>query len=101
MKYDVSATGKEINGQLEMTFNSGEYAGVTWTYGGLKFADKENEDGSMNMSFDYEITGDIRAKNIEKFQNTIGDVLLDILEEQIKHEQVVFKGGSDENVIAE
>ncbi len=92
MKYDVSGTGKDFQGQVELKFNSGEYEGITWTYDCMKMADHENPDGSMNMSFEYNITGDKKPEDKAKFENTLGDVLISILEEQIKNEEVIYKG---------
>ena len=96
MKYDVSGTGKDYKGQVELTFNSGEYEGITWTFDGMKMADHENPDGSMNMSFEYNITGDKEPEDKAKFENTLGDVLISILEEQMARNEVVYHGGTDE-----
>lgn len=97
-KFDVSATGKEFNGQLELTFNSGKYKGVTWIYGGIAFDEEENDDGKIGMKFDYEITGEQHPKNVTEFINLIGDVLVDIMLEQMERKEVIFKGGIDEQV---
>ena len=71
----------------------GEYKGCKFYYLGMKMADHENEDGSMNMSFDYEITNNFEVKNLDHFGNFLGDTLLSILEEQMKKNEVVYKGG--------
>lgn len=92
-------TGKEINGQLEIELLEDPFKGVTFYYGSMKFADQENEDGSMNMSFDYEVTCDAGPKNNREFEKVIGDLLLQIIETQMKNNEVVYRGGTNENVI--
>jgi hypothetical protein len=55
----VKATGKEIDGShIELEIQEGEFKGVMFYYEGMKFADKENDDGSMTMNFDYQVTSE-------------------------------------------
>ena len=57
------------------------YEGVTIEFGRLAFAEKENDDGSLNANFDYN-TLDSAGKDLEndeKFSNLLGDILVDIL----------------------
>lgn len=89
------ATGKEYNNHNEMIFTEGEFVGVSWIFGGMKFANEENEDGSIDMSFDYELTGDVKPKDEAKFGKLLGDVILKILEEQIAKGEAVYTGGTD------
>lgn len=73
---------------------TGEFKDIKYTYGTLKFADQENEDGSFAISFDYKIReGEVQDNDVEKFENVISDVLHSVLihslnnaEEQYKNE---------------
>ena len=67
----------------------GEYEGVIYQYGRVSVAEEENEDGKMPLSFDYNIV-DINGHDKEKlensveFKNTLGDILVEILDEQLE-----------------
>ena len=98
-KYKFKATGNDTGEHIELMFEDGPYEGVSFYYDGMKFADKENEDGSLNMSFDYEITN---GKSVdENFGSTLGDLILHILEEQVSKGEAVYTGGTDEGVVGE
>jgi len=101
-KVCVGPSDKKIEGHiaLKITDLDSEFRNIEFYYEGMKFADEENEDGSLNMSFDYFIIeGDVPDTRIKEFENFIGDQLLAILEEQIAREQVVYKGGSGEAIV--
>ena len=67
----------------------GEYEGVIYQYGRVSVAEEENEDGKMPLSFDYNIV-DINGHDKEEldsttdFKNTLGDILVEILDEQLE-----------------
>lgn len=90
---NVKATGKQINNNVELEMLDEPFNGVTFYYEGMKFADQENEDGSINMSFDYTITSE-KPKDELSFQKTLGDLIIQILEEQIAKGEVVYNGGA-------
>ena len=75
----------------------GKFKGIQWAYGETKFADKENDDGSINLTFDYDIMSEHKLNEEEKneFSKELGDTLLNILEEQVKNSELVFSGGVD------
>lgn len=94
---DVSkfrSTGKDIDGYVELIYEEGPFQGISWTYSAMKFADKENDDGSIQMSFDYEITGAEQPKDKTAFEQSIGDVILHVLEEQVAKGEVVYANGT-------
>ena len=78
-----------------LDITDGDFAGCSFFYEGMRMADHENEDGSMNMSFDYTITNGFKPEDKDTFDRFLGDNLMSILEEQIKKQEVVFKGGTD------
>lgn len=73
------------------------YDGVVYSYGGVKLPDLESDD--IRLSFNYNLidTNDLPRHMFEDstWQNLIGDILVDIIDEQIeKGEGVIFKGGN-------
>lgn len=90
---NIKSTGKEFNGQLEIELLDDPYKGVTFYYESMKFADEENEDGLLNMSFEYQITSNNAPKRLKDFEKYIGDLIIQILEEQMKKNEVIYKGG--------
>jgi len=68
----------------------GKYKDVIFHYGRVAFAPPEEEkpDGTLPMKFDYTIDrnpNDIELLDNKDFIDYIGDILLEILEEQIKN----------------
>jgi hypothetical protein len=63
--------------------------GIKYKYGQVSF---DEQDDSANMNFEYEIISG-EPRDVEKFQQTIGDVLVLMIEDMIKKNEVVFKGG--------
>jgi len=64
----------------------GEYAGVVYAYSKVSVADKENEDGTLNMSFEFMIVDsngleEATFSNNKKFEKTIGDILISMIVE--------------------
>lgn len=89
----IKLTEKEGSDNIHILITDGEFSGCEFFFDGLKFADEANEDGSMNMSFDYEITNGFVVSDAEVFGRFLGDLLLKILEEQMKTNEVVYSGG--------
>ena len=67
----------------------GKYEGIIYQYGRVSVAEKENEDGKMPLSFDYNVV-DVNGHEKEEldssteFKNTLGDILVEILDEQLE-----------------
>ena len=62
----------------------GKYAGVVYAYSKVSVADKENEDGTLYMSFEFVIVDPNGIKestfsNNKKFEKTIGDILTSMI----------------------
>jgi hypothetical protein len=86
-------TGKDINGQVELELLDEPFDNITFYYDGTSFADEENEDGSLTLSFQYILTGQKTPTNIKLFNQTLGDLLMQVLEEQIARNEVIYHGG--------
>ncbi len=62
------------------------YKGVIFKYGKVGFGKDENPDGTLPMTFDYDIIFNPHETDIDKkeFIDYIGDILLELLEEKLK-----------------
>ncbi len=85
--YTYVSRGQEQWASIMIT--KGEYEGVIYQYGRVSVAEKENEDGTMPLSFDYNVVdqnGHDKEKldNSVEFKNTLGDILVEILDEQLE-----------------
>ena len=71
----------------------GEFKDVIYTYGHVKFADKEDKKGKLPLKFDYTIQRN--PSNVdtesEEFRNKIGDILIEVVEEQLEYDTIKFK----------
>jgi len=82
--YDVE--GEKV---LAISIMEGEFKGAVFSYGKVEFPDPDEP----TLSFDYTVhvsAGDTTSKN---FKNTIGDILVEILEDSLKNRETVFSGG--------
>jgi len=70
-----------------------KFNGVIYRYGKVGFGSEENADGKMPMKFDYDILRNPTNVDTdsEEFINVIGDILLEILDEQLKNGKVNIK----------
>ena len=67
----------------------GKYTGIIYQYGRVSVAERENEEGNLPLSFDYNVVeynnfkeDDIHSST--EFKNTLGDILVEILDEQLE-----------------
>jgi len=64
-----------------------KYEGVIYKYGKVAFGQNENPDGTLPMKFDYDIIrnpNNLEVADDEDFMEYIGDILLEIMEQQLK-----------------
>ena len=85
--YQYVSRGKEQWASIMIT--KGDYEGIIYQYGRVSVADKENEDGTMPLSFNYQVidsNGHVKETLDDSidFKNTIGDILVEIIEEQME-----------------
>ena len=74
----------------------GKFAGVVYKYGKVSFGE-DNPDGTKPLQFEYDIVdnnGIQREQFGEEFFKLIGDILVEVMEEQIKDEPVNRKDSS-------
>tara|TARA_B100001113_G_scaffold132112_1_gene108098 strand:- start:323 stop:646 length:324 start_codon:yes stop_codon:yes gene_type:complete len=73
---------------------SKEYDGIIYKYGKVGFGKEENPDGTLPMIFDYDILKNpnkIDLGDETKFVDHIGDILLELMEKQIKDGTAIIK----------
>ena len=75
----------------------GKFAGVVYKYGKVSFGKEEDENGNLPLQFQYDIVdnnGIPREQFGDEFFKLIGDILVEVMEEQIKDESVNRKNSS-------
>ena len=75
----------------------GKFAGVVYKYGKVSFAKEEDKNGNLPLQFQYDIVdnnGIPREQFNEDFFKLIGDILVEVMEEQTKNESVNRKNSS-------
>ena len=71
-----------------------EFNNVVFNFGAVEFPD-ENE---PILRFDYNIIeGDVKLNKQKDFENTIGDILVELIEQALKNKDLIYKGGTDES----
>ena len=70
-----------------------KYLNVVYKYGKVAFAKDERPDGTLPMKFDYDIIKNPNEidTNSQEFINYIGDILVELLEKQLKDGKVTYK----------
>jgi hypothetical protein len=97
--YYTSVQNKDATWQgIGLTEKAGKYQGVVYRYGEVKFSEEENPDGSLNLSFDWEMldsNGLSQESFKDDFKNLIGDILVNILETHVKEGNLVYDDRGD------
>src|SRR5210317_1579622 len=69
------------------------YSDIIYTYTNVKFASEENADGRLPLKFTYEVKknpNEVDTTTTE-FRNYIGDILIEVMEEQLENGTIQFK----------
>ena len=71
----------------------GKYEGVIYKYNQVKFAPKENEQGQIPLKFTYDIFQNPEKVDVESqdFRFYIGDILVELVEEQLNNGTIKFE----------
>ena len=72
----------------------GPFAGITYQYGRVELNPDEQND-ILTLSFEYDIIYGQTPDNIEEFKQYIGDILQEIILEQLTKNEVVYINGVD------
>ena len=87
----------ESQDQTCIGIKEGKFAGVVYKYGRVSFGKEEDENGNLPLQFQYDIVdnnGIPREQFGDEFFKLIGDILVEVMEEQIKDEPVNRKNSS-------
>jgi hypothetical protein len=86
---------EDSNGNQLIKLLSNEYSGIIYTYGRVRLLE---EDDRLRVQFEYDIhENPVDDVDPSKFRNHIGDILIDLLEENLLKNNVVYTGGTDAN----
>ena len=95
-KFVYVTTKEQDQTCIGLTEKSGKYHGVVYKYGKVGFGE-ENPDGTKPLRFEYNIVdnnGIPREQFGDEFFKLIGDILVEVMEEQVKDEPVDRKNSS-------
>ena len=95
-KFVYVTTKEQDQTCIGLTEKSGKYHGVVYKYGKVGFGE-ENPDGTKPLRFEYNIVdnnGIPREQFGDEFFKLIGDILVEVMEEQTKDEPVNRKDSS-------
>ena len=87
--------------QQAYRINEGKYSGVVWIYDNVKFPIYNDDDEivppadaeQIPLTFDIEVLYNPTDEDLNagEFQQTVGDILLNIIDESLEHDQVEFR----------
>ena len=87
--------------QQAYRINEGKFSGVVWIYDNVKFPIYNDDDEivppadaeQIPLTFDIEVLYNPTDEDLTdgEFQETVGDILLNIIEESLEHDQVEFR----------
>lgn len=91
MKYELTDKNSD-NGLAIIQITEGEFRDVEFAFGKISFGEDDEED-NCKVTFDFEVITPPKGKTCQEaedmleLQDTIGKILINILEEQAKNEQ--------------
>jgi len=70
----------------------GRYEGIIYKYNNVKLSQTENAEGELPLKFTYDIMANPNDEDIKSidFRNYIGDILVEVMEEQLKNGKIIF-----------
>ena len=91
MKYKLTDKNSD-NGLAIIQITEGEFKNVEFAFGKISFGEDDEED-NCKVTFNFEVITPPKdmsvqeAENVLELQNTIGKILINILEEQAKNDK--------------
>ena len=75
-----------------LKLTEGKYKDIIYKYDKVKFAPEANEKGEIPLKFTYDIYLNPNKVDVEdvEFRNYIGDILIELVEEQLKNGTLVL-----------
>ena len=76
-----------------------KFSGVIYSYGRISVPETHTRGNGFQLSFDYNIEDNNnipRDEFDEEFFTLIGDILVDIIDQRMEEETLIYRGGTDE-----
>ena len=77
--------------KFAIEFTQGEFTGIVYSIGKVWLPEDTPE---PTLSFDYDVISETKPGDLTKFQNTIGEILLEMIKKSIAQETTVYAGGT-------
>lgn len=92
IKYESEPYGTS---QYSIAYSEGKFAGVKIVLGAVKLEENKEQD-NCTLKYEYDIIEGIVADSDKKeFDNYIGDTLMQMLDDGVKNNDLVYMGGTD------
>ena len=87
----------ERDGVIALQLTEGDFSGIIFSYGGVRFEENTEKD-HLKVHFDYDVHDD-GGKEYDKvaFEKELGDFLIELVAFGAEQNNLVYKGGVDEN----
>ena len=86
---------KDPQGFFYVKLTDGKHEGIIYSYGKVEFIE---EGETLRLKFDYDIIDDNDIDvDTQEFKQEIGDILMQMIEEGLSKNSLVYTGGVDEN----
>tara|TARA_B100001564_G_scaffold216381_1_gene182201 strand:+ start:231 stop:551 length:321 start_codon:yes stop_codon:yes gene_type:complete len=101
MPENYSFVSKGEDKWASILITKGKYTGIIYQYGRVSVAEEENEDGNLPLSFDYNVI-DFNGHEFQdlieskEFKNTLGDILVEILDEQLDQDNLEYSAATSD-----
>lgn len=94
VRYEVSSDStKDGYYKVAIRDDESKFNNVVFNFGAVEFPDESQP----ILRFDYTILEGTVAKNTQgEFENTIGDILVELIEKALERHELIYKGGTDE-----
>lgn len=91
MKYSVHSSGQGTNDSLQ--FDEGPFQGIIFRYNSVQVAEVEEE--YATLTFDYDVLGETKPNDLVAFEQTLGQLLQEMIMKGIEENSIVYTGGTD------
>lgn len=97
-KDTIEVLSESTHGQHHIKFTEGPFGGIIFTLGQVSFKEDEEKD-ECYMSYDYDILENPQEVfDEELFKQYVGDLLIELIEDQLKSNELIYTGGEDSEI---
>ena len=93
MKKMYKFVSRKEDNWASIVITAGRYSGIIYQYGKVSVKEPENAESPLTLSFDYNIVDNYGISDSEihdDFRNLLGDILVDILDDQLEEEKLEY-----------